>query len=54
MAEWTIVKEDFEEEEKECESAAELQESQAEVVKEADEGELLVSRKVLSMQIGVK
>jgi len=48
------VKEDFEEEEKECESEPELKECHDEVVEEVHEGELLVFRRVLSMQRGFK
>ena len=48
------MKEDFEEEEKACESEPEDGENQDEIIKEADEGELLVLTKVLSNQRGVK
>jgi len=48
------VKGDFEGEENEGESGPELKETQEEVVEEADEGELLVLRRVLSNQRGVK
>jgi len=54
LAEWAAVKEDFEEEEKACESEPELEETQDEVIEEADEGELLVLRRVLTNQRGVK
>jgi len=54
LAEWTAVKENFEEEEKACESELELKETQDKVVEEANEGELLVLRRVLSNQRGVK
>jgi len=54
LAEWAFVKEDFEEEEKACESEPELEETHDEVIEEADEGELLVLRRVLSNQRGVK
>jgi len=40
LAEWTAVKEDFEEEENEAESELETKETQDEVIEEADEGEL--------------
>jgi len=53
LAEWSAVKEEFEEEEKEDDYENELEETQ-EVVKEADEGELLVLRRVLNNQKGVK
>ena len=43
-----------EEEEKEDDYEDKLEETQEEVVEEADEGELLVLRRVLSMQRGVK
>jgi len=42
FAEWTVVKEVFEEEEKEDNFEDELQETQEEVVEEADKGEMLV------------
>ena len=42
------MKEEFEEEEKEDKCKDELEETQAEVVEEAHEGELLVLRRVLS------
>jgi len=45
LAEWTAVKEDFEEEENEVESELEVEEPQDEVIEEADEGELLVLRR---------
>jgi len=48
------VKEVFEEEEKQDDSEDELEETQDEVVEEANEGELLVLRRVLSNQKGVK
>jgi len=48
LAEWATVMEDFEEEEKECESEPQLEETQDKVIEEADEGELLVLRRVLS------
>jgi len=48
------VKEVFEEEENEVESQPKLKETQEEVIEEADEGELLVLRRVLSNQRGVK
>jgi len=54
LAEWAAVKEDFEEEEKACESEPEDGENQDEIIEEADEGELLVLRRVLSNQRGVK
>ena len=54
LAEWAAVKEDFEEEDKACESEPEFEETQNEVIEEADEGELLVLRRVLSTQRGVK
>ena len=37
LAEWAIVKEEFEEEEKACESEPELEETQDEDIEEADE-----------------
>ena len=39
------MKEEFEEEQKACESEPELEETQDEVIEEADEGELLVLMK---------
>jgi len=48
------MKEVFKEEENEDESEHELKETQEEVMKVADEGELLVMRRVLSNQKGVK
>jgi len=54
LAEWTTVMDDFEEEEKECESEPELKETQVEVVEDADEGDPFVLRRVLSTQSGVK
>jgi len=54
LAGWTAVKEDFEEEENEVESELETEETQDEVIEEADEGELLVIRRVLSNQKGAK
>jgi len=54
LPEWIAVMKDVEEEENECESELELEETQDEVVEEADEGELLVLRRVLSNQRGVK
>jgi len=54
LSEWSDVKKVFEEEEIEDESEQELEENQKEVVEEADEGELLVLRRVLSNQKGVK
>jgi len=54
LAEWTAVKEDFEEQENGVESELEAEETQDEVIEEADEGELLVLRRVLSNQKGAK
>jgi len=54
LIEWTAVKEDFEEEESEVESELEIEETQDEVIEEADEGELLVLRRVLSNEKGDK
>jgi len=54
LAEWAAVKEDFEEEEKACESEPKFEETQDEVIEEADEGELLVLRRVLCNQREVK
>ena len=48
------MKEVFEEKEIEDESEHELEETQQEAVEDADEGELLVLRKVLRNQKGVK
>ena len=54
LAEWTTVKEDFEEEEHENESEPESEEAHEGVIEEADEGELLVLRRVLSNQREVR
>ena len=54
LAEWSAEKEEFEEEEKEDDYENKLEETQEEVVEEADVGELLVLRRVLSNQKGVK
>ena len=54
LSEWSVVKKVFEEEEKEDDYEDELEETQEELVEEADEGELLVLRGVLSNQKGVK
>ena len=48
------MKEDFEEETNEVESELEAEETQDEIIEEADEGELLVIRRVLSNQKGAK
>ena len=54
LSEWSALKELFEEEENEVEREPELEETQEEVMEEADKGELLVLRRVLSNQRGVK
>jgi len=54
LAEWIAVKEDFEEEENEVESELKAEETQDKVIEEADEGELLVLRRVVSNQKGAK
>ena len=54
LAEWTVVKEDFEEGENDVKSEQELEETQEGVVEEANEGELLVLRRVLSNERGVR
>jgi len=54
LAEWSAMKEGFEEEEKKDDYEDELEKTQEEVVEEADEGELLLLRRVLSNQKGVK
>ena len=54
LAEWVAVKEVFEEEEKKDDSKDGLEKTQEEVVQEADEGEILVLRRVLSNQKGAK
>ena len=48
------MKEEFEEEEKEDDFEDNLKENQEEVVEEADEGQMLVLRRVLSGQKGAK
>jgi len=48
LAEWTAVKEVFEEDKKEYDFKDELEETQEEVVEEDEEGEILVLRSVLS------
>jgi len=53
LAEWAAVKE-FEEEEKEDDFEDNLEETQEELVEEADGGEMLVLRRVLSGQKGAK
>jgi len=50
LAEWTTIKKVFEEDEKDDDFEDELKETQEEVVEEADEGEMLVLRRVLSNQ----
>ena len=48
LAEWATVKEVFEEEENEDEDELETEEAHEEVEEEADEGEMLVLRRVLN------
>ena len=48
LAEWAVVKKEFEEEEKEDNFKDNLQEIQDKVVKDDDEGEMLVLRRILS------
>ena len=50
LAEWSTMKEMFEEEEKEDDCEDELEETQEEVVEEANEVEMLVLRRVLTNQ----
>jgi len=54
LSKWSAVKEGFEEEENEVESEPQLEKTQEEVMKEADKRELLVLRRALSNQRGVK
>jgi len=54
VAEWATVKEVFEEEEKEENSGCGLEKTQEEIVKQADEGEMLLLRRILSCQKGAK
>jgi len=54
LADWSTVKEQFEEEQKEHEYENEVKETQEEVMEEANEGELLVLRRILSNQEGVR
>ena len=54
LVEWLSVKKEFEEEENEDDYENEHKETQEEIVEEVDEGELLVLKRVLSNQKGVK
>jgi len=54
LAEWAAMKEVFEEEGKEEGFEDDLKETQEKIVEEADEREILVSRRVLSGQKGTK
>jgi len=54
LIEWLALKEEFEEEENEDDYDNELKKTQEEIVEEAGEGELLVLRRALSNQKGVK
>ena len=54
LTEWATVKKDFGEVEKACESGPGVEKTQDEVIEEADEGEPLVLRRVLSNQKGVQ
>ena len=54
LAEWAAMKKVFEEEEKEDDFEDDLKETQEEVLEEADEGEMLLLRRVLSGQKGAK